>query len=208
MARSSLVIVLSAAALAASAAEVTTIRITPAEAEAKKLPRATIALSVKGLGLTVSKLPDATTYLRLSGPPGGPLGVIIRPFSGTPDAELVRSLAQKEIEKPFALAGPEEVRVGGRKLWGIAYAAAAGAARAQGCLLLYPAPPKPEPARPEPKAKAKPKADPKRAKPRPTRGVAVRFWTAASGSAAASCQVVLKATPFPKLFASLKLSVE
>src|SRR4029078_12711225 len=53
------------------------VKISPAEATAHHLPPAEITLNTAGKNLEARKFPAENQYLALSGPPGGPLGLVL-----------------------------------------------------------------------------------------------------------------------------------
>lgn len=123
-------------------------RVTEQEARAKKLPSAKIELVLRpGIGFMVTEVPDARTYLNVSGPPGGPLGLMLFPYQHPKGKAVDRALLKQALSARFpsiqiAFAQKsEELKIYGVKHTALAYQLGGGPAQQAGCVVLYPPPP-------------------------------------------------------------------
>jgi len=158
------------------------VKVTAAEAAARGLPRYGVSIDVTGSGCTVARLPDKTTFLRLSGPPGGPLGLLIR-SSRTASArpKWLGQLVQREVpDRGLKLGAKATLVVDGKQHPAIAYTTGASLARAHGCLI---------------DAFSSPKQD----------GLLILFWISAGTSAHPGCAALARSGPFATLLPSLTI---
>jgi len=162
------------------------ISITVKETSAKKLPPIHLKMDVSGMGFVVNKFPGKDSYLRLSGPPGGPLGLEIkrcRPVqSGT---RVLRTLVSKEIQSSSLNIGTvSKIPIGAQTYPAISHTSGIESARSHGCLALLGT-----------------KNDTKQS-------ILLHFFTSAgSRSPTPSCASLMKLQPFERLFKSLQIEV-
>jgi hypothetical protein len=152
------------------------------EATAHGLVPAHIAIDAQGLGMAERRFPDPATYLRLAGPPGGPLGLRIEAYTDiTPTAESLGKLVKRRYAKARDLAvGPvETLCLSGREVLAIGCSEGESMARAHHCIILFPA------------------------SEGAARGVLVDFWVAAGETAPPGCQAIIGR--YQTLFESLEI---
>lgn len=112
---------------------------TGAEALAHGLPP--VDLTLDGSGLMIRPLPGGRCYLSGSGPPGGPHGISLEPYAGTPSGpEALRALAGARFAGPtYAPGQAATIALSGRSVQAFTCAVGAGHARALHLLALIPA---------------------------------------------------------------------
>ncbi len=94
------------------------VRITPAEAQRNLLPPLTLSVDLGKSALSGRTYADYRTYLRLSGPPGGPLAVLLLAYGSRRHDDLmleaiVRHELGKRMPAPFVPGAAEKVRLAG-----------------------------------------------------------------------------------------------
>lgn len=126
---------------AASPRPAGTVEITAAEAKAKGLPPVAFSLVASGGGWTVGKLPGQGVYLRLSGPPGGPLSFSVETFpnpraSGATLESWIRGRFNKPFRQPLTLGKPGRFTLAGGARPALAFTSGKSMARTAYCAVL------------------------------------------------------------------------
>jgi hypothetical protein len=110
------------------------VTITAAEAEAAGLPKLGFSLDPSSAGMSGSKLVDGL-YLRLSGPPGGPLMLLVSP--ATVGADFSSLVSAELLDGPLL---EQQVELLGATRRAVAWSTGAGHARTSWCgVILGPA---------------------------------------------------------------------
>ena len=112
---------------------------TKAQAKSKNLPEAEIFVDATGSGMSGVQFADARTYLRLSGPPGGPFGLRIEGFKDSVhDARELAAFLKKEhgSSAGFLLGGREAVKLAGETREAILYKMYESEARTAYCAVI------------------------------------------------------------------------
>ena len=104
------------------------VEISPKEAKARGLFEVGVSIDITAGGLTPTKFPSENTYLLVSGPPGGPLGLDIR--KGSLKKDCIREPLPSAVWHPEASA---KIKVGKRRREADAYTEGKSLARRHGC---------------------------------------------------------------------------
>src|SRR4051794_26494042 len=89
--------------------------VTAADAAERGLPAVGFSADLEGAALWGGAFPDDQTYARLSGPPGGPLWVVIKPLPGPrADHAALEDFVRREYPSEVQAFGePGEIEVAG-----------------------------------------------------------------------------------------------
>lgn len=117
------------------------VRITNEQARAHGLPPVALELDLSGAPLAGKPCAQAGSYLALSGPPGGPLGLTLEPYADVPaSAEGLAALAQARFAKRSWQPGPDGLlELGGTSCVVLSGVTDTSHARAVHLLALFPA---------------------------------------------------------------------
>jgi len=116
--------------------------ITPEEATAHALPAARIEIDTGSVVLAGPKFPDDTTYVALSGPPGGPLGLRVLHVESPPEDDAAwRLLVENLFEgRPLTVGQAGEVEIDGSARRTYSCTTGQSLARSHHVLVLFDAP--------------------------------------------------------------------
>lgn len=118
-----------------------TVQITAAEAKTKGLTPVGFSLSTSGASWVVSRYPRKSVYLRLSGPPGGPLTfsvhtLFLNPKRSVPPLRyFVEDTFRKPHDQPLQIAKTTKLTVAGKPRDAIAFTSGKSMARTAWCAL-------------------------------------------------------------------------
>jgi hypothetical protein len=157
------------------------VTISAKDAAAKKLPAVDVSMDATGTFI-VSRFPEKGVLLRLSGPPGGPLGASIRAYRGhLPGKKAALALLKAHVKgKPFALGKLARIKVAGRYRWVVSYGVGRPPAASHGCLIML-------------------------EKKGAREGVILRFWASSGGKKPPSCTTLMGYDTFRPIFKTLKV---
>lgn len=157
------------------------VNISAKDAAAKKLPAVDISMDATGTFI-VSRFPEKGVLLRLSGPPGGPLGASIRSYTGhLPGKKAALALLKARVKgKPFALGKLARIKVAGGYHWVVSYGVGRPPAASHGCLIML---------------------DRKGAR----EGLILRFWASSGGKRPPSCTTLMGYDTFRPIFKTLQV---
>ena len=117
------------------------VTITDEGARAHKLPPMGFSVDTEGTSLLASPLPDhGDSYLYLSGPPGGPLGVGFLPYAGSTEKAEIERFVQQQFDKspPLVMGKISQIDFAGGKRTTIAFKTGASMAEATNCGIVLP----------------------------------------------------------------------
>jgi hypothetical protein len=98
-----------------------------------------VALRLEVSGLIASIVPTPSTYLSLSGPPGGPLFLVVKPLGrGPADMGALENAVRREESREVAFGPRGTVRVGGTPRDAVLYFAGEKSAATAGCAVALP----------------------------------------------------------------------
>jgi hypothetical protein len=119
-----------------------TVRITAKEAKEHGLPPAEITIILGESGLSGMKFPDKGEYLSLSGPPGGPLGLVVLHIESVPKNNSTwHELIEKRYPERSATMGRAgEIKIGDEKYSAYTFSTDSGPARAHHLLIVFAVP--------------------------------------------------------------------
>jgi hypothetical protein len=114
------------------------VKITADESKSNQLPAVEISLDLGQTGLSGRKFGNKGEYLRLSGPPGGPLGLIISQVADlmTDPEEWHDLIKDRYAEGPPTLGTVGEIKLAGEKRPAFTFTTGSDAARAHHLLVL------------------------------------------------------------------------
>ena len=118
------------------------VKITADEAKAHELPPVEIRIDLGESGLAGMKFPDKGQYLSLSGPPGGPLGLVIRHIDKLPksEADWHKLAENRYADGSMKFGKVEKIEFNGKKQDAYTVATGAGPARANHLLIAIAVP--------------------------------------------------------------------
>jgi hypothetical protein len=128
--------------LNAEAGDQSMVHISGAEAAAQQLPAASISLETAGTGMGARKFGSKDQYLMLSGPPGGPLGLVIERVS-VPSADegaLAKLAEQRFKDRSFVKGTAGVVELAGDSRQALTCATDTSMAKSHHLLVLIPVP--------------------------------------------------------------------
>jgi len=118
--------------------ETSMVKTTAADARAHGLPAATISVEPGATGMAASTFPEDGVYLRLSGPPGGPLGLIMARATTAGDEAGMKALVNTRFTGRSPAAGTfARVELGDAVRPAITCTTDSSAARAHHLLVLF-----------------------------------------------------------------------
>ena len=165
--------------------EISMVRITAAEARKHGLPGASITLEPGATGLSAATFPEDGMYLRMSGPPGGPLGLIVaHATQAAGDEAALKALAEKRFAGRSPAVGTfDRVELSGAVRHVLTCTTDSSAARAHHLLVHF-------------------------ARPDATDGILLDFWMPAGTSPAPAPQAMLEHPRYAALLKSVSVRFE
>ena len=119
-------------------------KVSAADAKAKGLPAIGLGVDLAGTAMSGAVLPDSDTYLRLSGPPGGPLLFRVEPWREK-DADAstlekaMRARFSRPTDEPFVVGKAATVKIGGAARPALPFMTGQSMARTAWCAAVVPA---------------------------------------------------------------------
>ena len=111
------------------------------ESEKHGLPRAEVSLNTEGLGMSGSKFSHKTEYFKISGPPGGPLGISLNLHSNYDLNESAAAFADKLYpERKLEYGSFEEVSINDGVYKALTFTSGEGFSRAHHLAVIFPVP--------------------------------------------------------------------